>query len=331
MADPEKQPTPPTPPAPAEAPSAEPESLDTPTEAGSSTPAPATSGIGEPKQGKDPKGSGLKGTFNVYFILFIVVVLAAIGVIYYAVTIATQSKPKTNKVNSLTSAELAQLKANTTVVGDTKSTLDIQSNAVFDGQVLARNDFTTSANIKVGGTASLKDLVVNGTSTLGNVNISGNTQLSGDTTIQGALSILKGLTVSGAVNIANLNAGQVTVNSIQLTGDFNVSRHITTSGNAVNRTLGTALGGGGTASISGNDTAGTVNINTGNSPVSGLFVNVKFARPFATTPHVIVTPIGSAAGLVKYYVNRDGTGFSIGTTTAPPAGSSFAFDYFVVN
>jgi uncharacterized protein (UPF0333 family) len=309
----------------------EPESLDTPGGDPQAAPGAAPTGVGEPKQAPEGKGGGIKSTFNVYFLIFIVVVLAAVGIIYYAVSTANKSKPQSVKTQSLTSAEIAQLKGNTTLVGDTKSTLDVQSNAVFEGQVLVRNDLSTAGSVKVGTTASIKDLVVSGTSTLGNVNISGTTQLSGDTSIQGALSILKGINVTGAGNFASLNVGQLTVNSIQLSGDFNVSRHITTGGNPVTRTPGTALGGGGTASVSGNDTSGTVTINTGNTPLSGLFATVKFARPFATTPRVIITPIGSAASLVKYYVNRDNTGFSIGCSSAPPAGSSFAFDYFVIN
>lgn len=319
------------PPPAAPSPTGEAESLDSPGGSADDMPANAPTGVGEPKQGKDEKGSGIKNTFNIYFIVFIVVVLAAVGAIYYSVSTANKSAPKVTKAQSLTDSQIAQLKANTTVVGDDKTTLDVQSDAIFENQVLTRSDFSTAGSLKVGNTASVKDLQVNGTSTLGNVTIAGTAQLTGDTSIQGALSILKGLNVTGAGNFASLNVGQLSVGTIQLTGDFNISRHLTSSGNSVTRTPGTALGGGGTVSVNGNDTAGTVSINTGNSPVSGLFATINFARPFASTPHVLITPIGSAAGVVNYYVNRNNTGFSIGTTSAPPAGSSFAFDYFVIN
>jgi hypothetical protein len=306
------------------------ESLDTAAGNPQDTPASAPTGVGEPQKG-DGKGSSVKSTFNIYFIVFIVVVLAAVGIIFYAISTANKAKPTTTKTQSLTSAEIAQLKGNTTIVGDNKTTLDVQSNAVFESQVLVRSDLSTAGSLKVGTTASVKDLVVSGTSTLDNVNISGTASFSGDLTLQGALSIVKGLNVSGAGSFGSLNVGNLSVNSLQLTGDFNISRHLTTSGNSVSRSPGTALGGGGTVSVSGNDTAGTLTINTGNTPPSGLFATIKFSRPFPSTPRVLITPIGSAAALVKYYVNRDNTGFSIGCTSAPPAGSSFAFDYFVVN
>src|SRR5665213_935657 len=222
MAEEEKKTPPPAaspPPATPAPPTREAESLDTPGGSPQDTPASAPTGVGEPKQ-VDGKGNGIKSTFNVYFIVFIVVVLGAIGIIYYAVTTANKSTTTTNKTQSLTSAELAQLKGNTTVVGDTKTTLDVQSNAVFEGQVLVREDLSAAGTLKVGGTASLKDLVVSGTSTLGNVNISGAALFSGDTTIQGALSILKGLNVSGAGSFASLNVGTLSVNSIQLSGDL---------------------------------------------------------------------------------------------------------------
>jgi hypothetical protein len=62
-----------------------------------------------------------------------------------------------------------------------------------------------------------------------------------------------------------------------------------------------------------------------------LFVTVNFLQRYGSTPRVIITPVGSAAGSIQYYVNRDTGSFSIGSSSPPPAGASFAFDYFVVN
>jgi hypothetical protein len=61
-----------------------------------------------------------------------------------------------------------------------------------------------------------------------------------------------------------------------------------------------------------------------------LFVSLSFAQKFAATPHVVITPIGSAAAGLQYYINRDANGFSIGTINAPPAGANFGFDYIVI-
>jgi len=308
------------------------DSLDAPVAAGDA-PKQAEPTTGEPKQGPaDGKGSGIKSTFNIYFIFFIVVVLAAVGAILYAVTSAQKNaKDQTKKAQSLTSQQISQLKGNTTLVGDAKQTLDVQSNAVFEGQVLVRSDLSVAGSLKLGGTLSLSNINVSGTGNFGGITVSGTSTFTGNTAIQGALSVQKGLTVNGGASFANLNVGQLSVTGFQLTGDLSLNRHLITGGGVPSRVAGTALGGGGTVSISGSDTAGTLTINTGNNPPAGLFATISFVQHYSSTPRVIITPVGSAAGAINYYVNRDTSGFSIGTSTPPPAGSSFAFDYFVVN
>ncbi len=324
--------TPPPAPAPAAPPTAstEGESLDTPG-ATDSTPASATSGVGEPQQG--PKsGGGIKSAFNIYFIIFIVVVIAAIGVIVFAVSSASKTaKTNTKKTQSLTSAQISALKSNTTLVGDTKSTLDVQSNAVFEGEILARNDLSVAGSLKVGGNFSLNNISVSGTGNFGGLSVSGTSTFTGNTAVQGALSVQKGLTVSGGASFGTLNVGQLSVTGFQLSGDLSLNRHIITGGGNPTRVAGTAIGGGGTVSISGSDVAGTVAVSTGNSPPAGLFATITFTQHYPSTPRVIITPVGSAAGAVNYYVTRDSSGFSIGCSTPPPAGASFAFDYFVID
>jgi hypothetical protein len=74
-----------------------------------------------------------------------------------------------------------------------------------------------------------------------------------------------------------------------------------------------------------------VNINTGSAPGAGCFITVNFVSRYTATPRVLLTPVGSAAGSVQYYVNRDSGSFSVCSSNVPPANSSFGFDYFVVN
>ncbi len=307
------------------------ESLDTPeasTEKSASQE--ASSGVGEPKEVPADSKGGLRNSFNVYYIFFVLIVLAAVGGVIFAVK-SSNKTAKSPKVTSLTSQEVAALKGNTTVVGDTKQTLDVQSNAVFEGQVLVRSDLSVAGALKVGGPLSLQTINVSGSGTFGGLQINGTLGVNGNTALQGALSVSKDLTVTGSASFGSLAVSSLSVTSLQLTGDLNIVRHIVTSGTSINRVAGTALGSGGTVSASGTDTAGTVVINTGNSPAAGLFVTVNFAQKFGTTPHVVVTPIGSAAASVNYYVNRDVSGFSIGCTNPPPAGASFSFDYIVMD
>src|SRR5579864_6078875 len=84
-----------------------------------------------------PPKKGLPGRFlfnNLYLVVFAALVLAA-GIVVY-VSIKTGQPPSSNtKVGSLTDQQVSTLKGNTTLVGDSKNTLDVQSNSIFEGQV----------------------------------------------------------------------------------------------------------------------------------------------------------------------------------------------------
>jgi hypothetical protein len=332
MAEDKKPPAapPPAPPKAGEV-QAEDESLDSP--AGNAEQTPAESppgGAGEPKQAPADAKGGLRNSINIYYIFFILIVLIAVGGIVFAVKSSTKGTTG-QKVGTLTSQQLAALKGNTTVVGDSKQTLDIQSNAVFEGQVLVRSDLSVAGALKVGGPLSLQTISVSGNGTFGGLQVNGTFGVNGDTALQGGLTVQKNLTVSGTASFGSLAVSSLSVSTLQLTGDLSVVRHIVTSGTSVTRVAGTALGSGGTVSVSGTDTAGTVVVNTGNAPPAGLFITVNFAQKFASSPHVIISPVGFSAGSVTYYVTRDANGFSIGCATPPPAGSSFSFDYVVID
>ena len=58
-------------------------------------------------------------------------------------------------------------------------------------------------------------------------------------------------------------------------------------------------------------------------------MRINFNQAFTKQPHVIVSPIGNAAGRTQYYVDRDQTGFSICAAAPAPGNSAFGFDYFV--
>jgi hypothetical protein len=73
-------------------------------------------------------------------------------------------------------------------------------------------------------------------------------------------------------------------------------------------------------------------MHTGAGPTGGCYLTVTFNRPFTNTPHVIISPIGSAAGSMEYYVdNRTTTGFKLCSNNAPAANATFAFDYFITD
>jgi len=309
--------------APAAAPAtpAEPESLDIRqnTAAPAAAPAPAK---------KAGPLTSIRKIVNIYTIVFVLVVLAGAAVVI--VSIKPTKTDKTTPLGKLTDTQLSQLKSNSTLVGDPKQTLDIQSSTILEGQVLARSDLNVAGSLKVGGSLSLPSITIAGSANFAQAGVSGPLSVGGDTNLQGQLTVQKNLNVTGSASFGSLSVSSLSVTSLQVKNDFSISKHIVTSGGTPGHSGGTALGSGGTASVSGSDTAGTVNINTGGSPPAGIFVTLSFSQHFATTPHVVITPVGSASGSLQYYVNRDASGFSIGVSSPPPASGNFAFDYIVI-
>lgn len=291
--------------------------------------------VSAPSGGKKSKFGGVQGIItrlNIYLLLFIFIVIIAVIVVFIGVQ-RSKKEAATPTVNTqkLTADELAKLNSGDAKVGDAKQTLTIESNAIFSGKVLVRDSVDIAGTLKVGGTLSLTGLNVSGSSTFDQLQAN-KLSIGGDTNIQGQLTVLKNLVITGGASFGGqISAPQITVQSLQLNGDLTFTRHIDAGGANPGKSDGSALGSGGTSSVSGTDTAGTVTINTGGSPPAGCFITVSFAQKFGATPHVVVTPIGSAAGGLNFYVNRSSTNFSICTTNSAPGGANFAFDYIVID
>ncbi len=283
-----------------------------------------------------PPKTGLKDKlrrFNLYFILFIFIMVlgGAISAIAYFQS-KQASTTSTLKTQTLTQQTLQQVANSDATIGNAQQVLNVESSAVFAGKVLIRDGLEVAGTLRIGGTSALSDLTVSGTAALGQVQINKNLAVAGDSALQGSVTIAKTLQVSGAGTFSGpLSAPQVTTSNFQLNGDLVLTHHITTGGGTPGSSTGPALGSGGSATVGGSDTGGTVTINTGSSPAAGCFITVKFTSKYNATPHILLTPVGSAGGGLAYYVNREPTSFSICDAAAPPAGSSFGFDYFVVD
>jgi len=270
--------------------------------------------------------------FNVYLLLFvlIVVIAGAVSIVSY---LNSRKAPVTPGIASqtLTPDTLKQLANSDATVGDSGQTLTVQGNAVFDGQVLVRSNLNVAGTIQLGGPLTLADVTVSGTANLANTQVN-SLQVANGTTFQGTVTVQHDLNVAGTASFSGpLTASQLTVTKLIMSGNaqLQVPNHVAFTGAAPGRTIGNALGGGGSVSVYGSDVSGTVNVNTGNSPSAGCFLTVNFNNKFAATPHVIVTPIGEAAGETQYYVNRSTSSFSICTVNNPPANKVFAYDYFI--
>lgn len=276
-------------------------------------------------------GKGFLRRINIYLLLFILLVVLAVAIItvsylYYRSNQGT----KTVKQQSLSQDSLNQLANSSVTVGNSKQVLNVQSNAVFAGKVLVQDSLEIAGGLKVGGNMALNGVKVSGNSVFDDVQISQNLAVTGNASVQGQLQVQKNLNVNGGGTfIGTVSAGRVTTSSLQLSGDLGVTRHIVVGGATPGRSNGTALGGGGTSSVSGSDTGGSITINTGSSPGAGCFITVNFTTKFNNTPHVIVTPISSVAAGLAFYVNRSATSFSVCTASPAPAAQSFGFDYII--
>lgn len=269
---------------------------------------------------------------NIYLLLFIVLLVVAAAIVLIAFVFNRNSNQTVIQTQSLTEDTLKQLANSDVTVGQPKQVLNVQSNAVFAGKVLIRDSLEVAGPIKVGGSLSIPGISVSGNSVFDSVQINKGLNVVGDSALQGQLAVQKGLSVLGGGTFGGrVTAPQIAANTLQLNGDLNLTHHITAGGATPSRSNGGALGGGGSASVSGSDTAGSININTGNSAAAGCFVTINFTQRFNSTPHVLVTPVGSAAGSVNYYVNRNTGSFSVCSSNTPPSHASFGFDYFVLD
>jgi cytoskeletal protein CcmA (bactofilin family) len=271
---------------------------------------------------------------NVYLLIFIllVVVAGAIAVVNY---LNSQTAPVEPSIASqeLTQDALKDLANTDASVGDASQTLTIQGNAIIAGQTLMRGNLNVAGNIQSGGSIQGPSLTISGASNLGQAQIN-SLQVATNVAVQGT-STLRDLNVAGTASFSGaVTASQLTVTRIIMSGNavLQIPNHISFTGASPNRTANTSvLGAGGTASVNGSDTTGTVSINTGNNPTVGCFVRINFQQSFSNAAHVLITPVGAGAGATDYYVDRNNSGFSICSVNIAPANQVFAFDYFVTN
>lgn len=271
---------------------------------------------------------------NLYLLIFILllVISVVVTIVYYLNSTKEPIKPDIAS-QELTEEALQQLANTDASVGGASQTLTIQGNAIIEGQTLMRGNLNVAGNFQAGGTIQGPSLTISGESNLGSTQLS-SLQVANSAAIQGNTT-LRDLSVAGSSAFSGaMTASQISVTKLIMSGNasLEVPNHIGFTGPPPSRTInGSVLGAGGSASVSGSDTTGTINVNTGNGPTAGCFIRINFHQRFSNQPHVIISPIGSAAGRSQYYVDRDNSGFSVCVSSPAPANQAFAFDYFVTN
>jgi hypothetical protein len=284
---------------------------------------------------KKRRSSGLKERLshaNLYLLTFcmVLVVSGVVGGIVYLNGKQTNKTHETLASQSLSSGSLSQLANSGVSVGDPKQVLTVQSNSIFSGKVLVRDDLEVAGRLLVGSSLSITGITVSGQSTFDDVQITKDLAVTGNASIQGKLSA-RNLAATGDGNFGGtVTATQLVANSLTLNNNLTLTRHIIAGGSTPSRSNGNALGSGGTSTVSGSDTAGSITINSGSSPSPGCFITVNFSQKYNAQPHVLITPVGAAAANVGYYITRSTSNFSICGTSAAPSGQSFGYDYMVI-
>lgn len=251
-------------------------------------------------------------------LIFTIILVAVCGLAIFFATkknsTPASEPPKSVIINtqSLDAGTLNQLtsqlgpgnvKQQLTISPDTlfKNNVDIEKNLTVKGKTLLQDAVTVSNDLTV--TTQLK--------------VGSNTSIGGN------------LNVNGQISAGTINVGSITLNSLRLSGDLAFSGHVLTTGPVPSAKAGVASGGGSTT-INGNDTSGTITIKMGNSPLpAGETAIVTFGTRFSSVPRVQLTPVSLPASKLDYFVTKTPGFFTVESTSQPTAGESYSFDYFV--
>ena len=262
--------------------------------------------------------------------LFILVIGGVVGYFYSQSrkTAAPTPKPTVQTLSAEDLRKLTEVGAN---LGTTGQVLNIGASALFRGKVDVGGDLSIGGRLNANGPVTLSQLNITGTTAATGLNVGSNLIVGGSTTLQQGLTVTGlaavngGLNVSGAASFNTLNASTIAVRTISISGPLTIG-HLATQGPPPT-IVANSVGGGGTVSISGNDTAGTININTGGGP-GAILATITFRAGYTATAHVLLTPLTGPAAAAQVFVTRNAAGFQIHANT-PPAGSTLSFDYLV--
>lgn len=232
---------------------------------------------------------------------------------------ATQKPDTTITINtqSLDNGTLNQLTGDAD--GEVRQQLTISPETLFKDSIIVQGSADIRQNLDVGGV-----LTVSGAS-----NLQGPASIGGELTVGGSTAIGGNLSVTGSITAASLAVGSISISNINVSSDITFEGHLIPSGASPSSRPSVAASGG-SVTVSGNDTAGTITITVGSGSVlAGEMAIITFNKAFARTPKVQLTPINSAASGIRYFATRSATFFTIETSTAPSNGTSYVFDYLV--
>jgi hypothetical protein len=170
----------------------------------------------------------------------------------------------------------------------------------------------------------------------------GSPEVLGASTMTIDLNVGGGLTVAGDAQFHGNAFFYKLVTFVEKTvfkNDITFAAHIQTEGQALTADLGSAAGitsapednpNASVASVlaDGNDISGQFTINFGENATAGQVLTLKFKKPYAKPPNILLTPANDKAGQVQYYVRSTKDGFTLVILSAQPSGTSLQFNYW---
>lgn len=289
-----------------------------------------------PKPAKNKSWDTLKARANTgASITALFVFLVACGVTigyFYAQSKKPQQQTKAPTIQTLSPADIQKLNEIGANLGTAGQTLNVGADALFRGKANVTGDLTVGGRLNANGPVTLSQLNITGNTAASGLNVGSNLNVTGNTTFGGTLTVNKlttvnsNLTVSGNASVGALSASSIAVRNITISGPLTVS-HLVSQGTAP-IIAAISPGAGGTVSISGNDTTGQVNINTGTSPGTAL-AQITFRAAYGGVVHVQLTPLTSDAATSGYFVTPTSTGFQVHAAN-PPSGRTLQFDFLVM-
>ena len=260
------------------------------------------------------------------------------------------SKAINDKGVSISPGTLSKLGVNDSQIGSSNEKLVVNPNAQFNSQLtvaggvkiggqLILNSTLNASNANLSqlqaGSTSINSLNVNGSATAstlsvrGNFAVNGSAQFQNGVTVAQLLSVDNNAAVSGNLSIGgDLSSNAVAAGQLVVSGPIQIGSHVITAGRTPGVQIASgAIGSNGTVSISGNDEAGTIVINTGAGSGKGPIVSVLFNAGYSTQPVVIITPLG---GFAEFYLGNVTTaGFTVDSASGLASGSSYQINYIV--
>lgn len=240
----------------------------------------------------------------------------------------------TQTVETLTPSQINQLSQVGSTLGSTNQTLNIGANTLFRGNENVMGTLSVGGQFNANGPVSLSQLDITGNTQLAGLSVGSNLTVIGTTDLKGALTVANqatftsNVTVAGNASVGNLGADSIAVHNLNISGPLLIS-HLVTQGPTPEIT-GRNLAGG-SVNISGNDTSGQININTGGNngqSLSGLVATVTYRSPFSGNTHVQLTAENAAAATAGVYASPSSTGFTVGVAAAGN-GQTLSYSYLV--